>query len=155
LVSLEERVLYEARMSDLSTAARGKEAFMRGGAVTRAALVVVFFLELTVLFASGAWGFRLEAPRAVTIAVGLAAPLAMAVLWWLVGSPEARFGLRGVTNMVFRAAWFGTGALALFAAGWTLAAAIMAAVYVLTETVLVLGLRRVDARERAEERARP
>lgn len=75
-------------------------------------------LEAGSLLALGYWGYR---TTGVVLAVGL--PLAVAVVWALLGSPAApyRLGRRG--RLVLEVAVFGGASLALYDVGFALAGA--------------------------------
>jgi Protein of unknown function (DUF2568) len=76
-------------------------------------LALMFMLELAVYVAAGAWGFfAVDQPLWRRIVVALGAPIALAVVWSLLGSPKARYPLRGVGRIVLETLWFGAGALA-------------------------------------------
>lgn len=100
-------------------------------------LGVRFTLELAVLAALALWGFRLGLPLAARVALGLGAPLAMAVLWGNLGAPKAPYALTGASRVVFHVVVFGLGALALgagVAPVWGLAFAVL---FVLNEALLL------------------
>lgn len=82
-------------------------------AVKAANLGVLFLIELGALAAVSYWGFSTARPWLL----GLAAPAALIVLWALCGSPRARFKTRGAGRAGFELAWFGSGVVALWAAG--------------------------------------
>jgi hypothetical protein len=82
-------------------------------AAKAANLGVLFLIELGALAAVSYWGFSTARPWVL----GLAAPATLIVLWALCGSPRARFKTRGRGRVAFEAAWFGSGVVALWAAG--------------------------------------
>ncbi|MEV7685406.1 YrdB family protein [Streptomyces bungoensis] len=89
-------------------------------------LGVIFLLELGVLAAAAYWGYTRLFTGAVLLA--LLAPGALAWLWALFGAPRARFPLHGPARAAFELVWFGTGVVALYAAGahaWALVLALV------------------------------
>ena len=82
----------------------------------------MFALEVGVYVAAGYWGFTLDGPLAARVAAGVGAPVLLAIGWGLLGSPRARWPLRGVARVVLEVAWFGAGALALLFSGHPFAA---------------------------------
>ncbi|MDQ0962173.1 hypothetical protein QFZ66_006051 [Streptomyces sp. B4I13] len=81
--------------------------------VKAADLGVLFLIELGALAAVSYWGFSTAHPWLL----GLAAPATLVALWALCGSPRARFKTRGWGRAGFELAWFGSGVVALWAAG--------------------------------------
>jgi hypothetical protein len=79
-------------------------------------LALTFFLELGVLVALGYWGFHTGQGTVASITLGLGAPLAAAILWALFGAPRARWHLKGVYRVLLQIVFFGSAALALYAA---------------------------------------
>lgn len=55
------------------------------------ALALRFVLELAAIGAVSWWGFALDAPMAVRVTAGIAAPFVVIVVWGAVVSPRARF----------------------------------------------------------------
>ncbi|MEV4252298.1 YrdB family protein [Spirillospora sp. NPDC049652] len=95
-------------------------------------LAVMFFLELGALAAVCYWGFKLDSNWAVRIVAGLGAPIAMGTLWGLFaagGGENATYALHGIARAAFEIAWFGTAAVALYAAAAVTPALVFAAVY--------------------------
>lgn len=85
-------------------------------------LGLAFLLELAVLFAVGGWGFTLAQGWPVRLLAAVGGVLLMAVLWGVFAAPRAFAQLPGVAGVAFRIAWFGVGALALWATGLPIAA---------------------------------
>ncbi|MFF4185456.1 YrdB family protein [Streptomyces sp. NPDC001691] len=101
-------------------------------------LLLIFLLELAVLAAACSWGFARDARWLVRILLGVGAPAALAVVWGLCGAPDARYKTRGAVRVLFEVAWFGSGAAALAAVGWTGAALVFAVVAVVSKALAVL-----------------
>ncbi|AVV42806.1 YrdB family protein [Streptomyces sp. ID05-04B] len=76
-------------------------------------LGLLFLIELGALAAVSYWGFSTAHPWLL----GLTAPATLIALWALCGSPQARFKTRGAVRAGFELAWFGSGVVALWAAG--------------------------------------
>lgn len=91
-------------------------------------LLLRFLLELCVLAALGYWGFSLQASSLVKILCGTGAPLLIALLWGLFGSPQAQVPLSGGWHLLLEVLVFGSGVAALFAAGRTGMASALAVV---------------------------
>ncbi|WP_018350867.1 YrdB family protein [Longispora albida] len=79
-------------------------------------LLLIFLLELATLAATGYWGFTLDRGWPVRILAGLGVPALLIALWALFGAPTAEYKTHGAVRVLFEAAWFGSGALALYAA---------------------------------------
>lgn len=63
-------------------------------------LGVLFLVELGALAGAAYWGFT------VSWLPGLAAPVVLAVLWALFGSPRAKYKARGADRVGFEVLWF-------------------------------------------------
>ncbi|MEW9548029.1 YrdB family protein [Nonomuraea sp. NPDC050783] len=97
-------------------------------------MALMFFLELGVLISVGYWGFTLSSNWGLKLLAGLGGPALFAVVWALFaagGGANAAFPLTGPARAALEIAWFGGGALALYAAGRMLPAAVLAALFVL------------------------
>ncbi len=103
---------------------------------------LAFLLELAALVAFAYWGFTLDAGLAVRIALGLAAPAAMVVVWgrWLAPRSTRRLGMPGL--VVAKLVVFGLAVAALAAAGAGVLAAVFAGLAVL-HLVLAVAVNRV------------
>jgi len=108
--------------------------------VTGAALAVKFLLELCLLAAVAVWGVDAVGSTAAQVALGVAAPLAVAVVWGLFAAPKARRRLSLAPRLVLELGLFALGALALAAAGHApLAVAFAAAVVLDMAALAALG----------------
>ncbi|MFE3179987.1 YrdB family protein [Streptomyces violascens] len=101
-------------------------------------LLLIFLLELAVLVAAGYWGFARAADLPVRILLGIGTPAVLAVLWSLLGAPDAKYKTHGAVRVLFELAWFGSGAAALAVAGRAGAALVFAAVAVVSKTSAVI-----------------
>ena len=91
-----------------------------------------FLLELASLAALAAWGFH----SAGSLVLGIGAPLAAALVWWLFIAPRARFPVPLAVRVVLELAVFGAAVVALSAAGWQVLALVMAIAVVISELLL-------------------
>ena len=98
-----------------------------------------FVLELCMLVALGIWGFS------ENIVLGIAAPLAAAVVWGLWIAPKATRRLRDPVRLALELLLFGAAGVALAAADHPLAAAVFLAAVALSE-VLMLAWRQRGSR---------
>ncbi|MCK2219962.1 YrdB family protein [Actinomadura sp. ATCC 31491] len=97
-------------------------------------MALMFFLELGVLAAVGYWGFTLSANWGVKLLAGLGGPALFALVWALFaagGGANATFPLTGLARAALEIAWFGGGALALYAAGAITPAVVLAGLFIL------------------------
>jgi hypothetical protein len=107
--------------------------------IKNANLALAFFLELGVLAALAYWGFQTGQGTIARIALGIGAPAVAIVVWALFGSPQAVWHLNGVYRLLLQVVFFGSAAVALFAAGQHVLGVVFALVFVLN-TVLVSAL---------------
>lgn len=80
-------------------------------------LALRFLLELCALAALGYWGFATQSGWPLKLLLGLGAPLLAATVWGVFGSPKALVPLTGPAHLALDMLVFGSGALALIAAG--------------------------------------
>jgi hypothetical protein len=80
-------------------------------------LALMFFLELGALAATSYWGFQTGSGMVARIGLGIGAPAVMVLVWSLFGAPKARYRLHGFSFLLLKVIFFGSAALALFAAG--------------------------------------
>jgi hypothetical protein len=108
--------------------------------IKNANLALAFFLELGVLAALAYWGFQTGQGTIARIALGIGAPAVAIAVWALFGSPQAMWHLDGIFRVLLEVVFFGSAAVALFAAGQHVLGIAFAVVFVLN-TVLasVLG----------------
>lgn len=80
-------------------------------------LALRLLLELVVLCSVGYWGFRLDRALALRVLLGIGAPLLVAVIWAAFGAPQAAMPATGLWHLLLELVVFGSGPLALYAAG--------------------------------------
>jgi hypothetical protein len=95
-----------------------------------------FVLELCMLVALAIWGFS------ENIVLGIAAPLAAAVLWGLWIAPKATRRLRDPLRLAVELLLFGAAGVVLAAAGHPVAAAIFLAAVALSEVLMLVWRQR-------------
>ena len=98
-----------------------------------------FVLELCMLVALGIWGFS------ENIVLGIAAPLAAAVVWGLWIAPKATRRLRDPVRLALELLLFGAAGVALAAADHPLAAAVFLGAVALNEVLLLAWGQRGSA----------
>ena len=99
--------------------------------IKNANLALAFFLELGVLAALGFWGFQTGQGTIARIALGIGAPVVAVVVWALFGSPQATWHLDGIFRLLLEVVFFGSAAVALFAAGQHVLGVVFALLFVL------------------------
>ena len=104
-----------------------------------------FVLELCMLAAVALWGAGTGRGTVVHVALAVAAPLAVAVVWGLAISPKARFRLATPWWVLLQLVLFGLTAAALAAAGHDVLA-LAFAVAGLANLALLLVLGSADGR---------
>ncbi|MEW1641965.1 MULTISPECIES: YrdB family protein [unclassified Streptomyces] len=101
-------------------------------------LGVLFAIELGALVAVGYWGFTRDVATPAVWLLGIGAPVVLAVVWGLCGSPKARYKVRGAGRVGFEVVWFGAGVAALVLAGAYDWALVLALVCVVSKTLAVV-----------------
>ncbi|HET7830859.1 MAG TPA: YrdB family protein [Candidatus Limnocylindrales bacterium] len=99
-----------------------------------------FLLELAGVAALAVWGWNVGSPGPIRFVLAIAAPLVLLVLWALFIAPRADSPLPPTPRMIVGSALLLVAAGALHLAGYTPAAAAMAALIVVN-TALTLILR--------------
>lgn len=98
-----------------------------------------FVLELCMLVGLGIWGFS------ENIVLGIAAPLAAAVVWGLWIAPKASRRLHDPARLVVELVLFGAAGAALAAADHPLAAAVFLAAVAVSEVLMLAWGQRGTA----------
>ncbi|HZE38166.1 MAG TPA: DUF2568 domain-containing protein [Stackebrandtia sp.] len=102
-------------------------------AAKNANLLLMFLLELGVLFSVGYWGMRLDAALPVRVVAALAAVAVFIAIWAIFGAgggENATVPLHGWWRVGLEIVWFGGGAGALALAGRPVAGAVFVAVFI-------------------------
>jgi hypothetical protein len=98
-------------------------------------LALKFVLELAALAAFGIWGASIaDGPAAVLLAIGL--PIVVAALWGTLAAPRARHRLPLRLRAPFELGVLALASIALWQAGWGVAAAAFAAIAVVNAMLL-------------------
>jgi hypothetical protein len=93
-------------------------------------LLLMFLLELGVLFSVGYWGLALDAAPVIRVAAAVGGVALFVAVWAVFGAARnARIPLRGTSRAVLEILWFGGGAVGLAAAGAVAAAIALAALF--------------------------
>jgi hypothetical protein len=100
--------------------------------------LILFLVELAMLYNFAVWGFSLKAPTMVRVLVGLGAPGATIVLWGMFFSPEPAIVLAQPWNAVGEYALFSLSAFALASAGRVRSAIVFFAVAIISETIALI-----------------
>lgn len=101
-------------------------------------LALAFFLELAVLAALGYWGFSTGQGTLAKIGLGIGVPVLAVVVWALFGAPQAAWRLQGPWFLLLRVAFFGSAAIALFAASQRVLGVVFALVFVVNLTLIYI-----------------
>jgi hypothetical protein len=95
---------------------------------------------LGVLIALGYWGFQTGQGTIARIGLGIGVPVVAVVVWALFGAPKAVWHLNGPSRLLLEVVFFGSAAVALFAAGQRVLGVAFALVFVLNYSLIyVLG----------------
>lgn len=108
------------------------------GVVKGINLGVIFLMEVAVLAAAGLWGFTFRPQLIWRLLLGLGGPAVLIVLWGMFGAPTASHKLHGAARVVFELGWFGTGVVALVAAGYLTRAVAFAVIGIVSKTLAVV-----------------
>jgi Protein of unknown function (DUF2568) len=94
-------------------------------------LALMFLLELAVYVSVAYWGFTASDNWALRLLAAVGGVVVFAVVWSAFGSPKARVPVhRGAGRVVLELVWFGGGFALLAAAGATVAALVLAVLFV-------------------------
>lgn len=101
--------------------------------------VLMFFLELGVLFSVGYWGFTVSGSLPLRLLAGLGAPALFIAVWAVFGAANnPPVPLTGATRALLEILWFGGGAAALVASGLVTAGTVFAAVYIVNAALRLM-----------------
>ena len=104
--------------------------------IKNANLALAFLLELGVLVALGFWGFQTGSGTVAKIVLGIGAPVLAIAVWGLFGSPKAPWHLEGIWRLILQIVFFGSAAVALFAAGQRVLGVVFALLFVINTTLM-------------------
>jgi hypothetical protein len=97
-----------------------------------------FIMELCVLAALSYWGLHTGKGFPSKLGLALLLPLAAAVIWGMFVSPKASFPAAGWLRLLIELSFFGSAAVALYAAGHTKLALSFAIVSVINLTFIYI-----------------
>ena len=100
-------------------------------ALKSANLGLSFLLELCALAALAYWGFQVSSGPIMAVALGVGAPLLMALVWGRFAAPASRTRLSMPALLILKLAIFALPAASLAVAGQPVLAAVFAVVVVL------------------------
>ena len=97
--------------------------------------LILFLVELAMLYNFSVWGFTLKAPTAIRYLAGLGTPIATIVLWGLFFSPDPAIALAQPWNAMGEYTLFGLSAIAIASADRARWAMIFFIVAIISETI--------------------
>ena len=100
--------------------------------------LILFLVELAMLYNFAAWGFTLQAPTIVRYLAGLGTPVWVITLWGMFFSPDPAFVLAQPWNAMGEYALFSLSAIVIAIAGhvrWAIAFFVVA---VISETIALV-----------------
>jgi hypothetical protein len=95
-----------------------------------------FLLEVFALLAIAYWGFDTGGSLPVGIALGLAAPAVVAIVWGVFGSPQAALPVSDRWRLLLEGVVFGAATAGLYAVGQPVLAGLFAALVVGNHTLM-------------------
>lgn len=101
-------------------------------------LALRFLLELCALVSLGYWGAHASNRMIGKILLGVGAPLLLAIIWGLFGSPNASIMLSPPAHLLLEVIVFGLSALALYAAGKHFLAILFACLFVINRLLMFI-----------------
>lgn len=99
-------------------------------------LGLAFLLELGVLAALAFWGFSTGSGTLAKIILGIGLPVVAIAIWALFGAPQATWHLNGIWRLILQIIFFGSAAVALYAAGQRVWGIVFALLFVVNTTLL-------------------
>lgn len=97
-------------------------------------LLILFLIELAALASFAYWGFHLSRGWVVRAALGIGAPLVVAIFWGLFVAPKATFPVSIPVRHLLQIAVFSLASIALYASGQK----ILAVVFFVAAWIIVL-----------------
>ncbi|WP_256299888.1 YrdB family protein [Haloarchaeobius salinus] len=95
-----------------------------------------FLLEVFALLAIAYWGFASGDSLPGRVALGLAAPFAVAVVWGVFGSPQAAIPVSDRARLLLEGLVFGAATAGLYAVGQPILAGLFAALVVVNHALM-------------------
>ncbi|WP_069187954.1 YrdB family protein [Bacillus sp. FJAT-27251] len=99
-------------------------------------LALRFVLEVCALVALSYWGFHTGKGYFFKFGLGIGAPLIIAIIWGVFGSPAAPIPVHGFIRLILEIAIFGLAIIALYGAGHP-SLALIFAILVLINRILM------------------
>lgn len=100
--------------------------------------LILFLVELAMLYNFAFWGFTLRAPTAARYLIGLGAPVVTIVLWGMFFSPDPAFMLVQPWNAMGEYALFGLSSVAIAGAGRVRWAIVFFTIAIISETIALI-----------------
>jgi hypothetical protein len=104
--------------------------------IKNANAALAFLLELGVLVALGYWGFQTGQGTIARIGLAIGVPVVAVVVWGLFGAPKAVWHLHDPWRLILYVIFFGSAAVALFAAGQRVPGVAFALVFLLNYSLI-------------------
>ncbi len=105
-------------------------------ATKNANLALAFLLELCVVAALAFWGFLTGTGTLTKIALGIGVPVLAIIVWALFGAPRGPWHLTGIWYLLLKIIFFGSAAVALYAAGQHVLGIVFALIFVVNTVLL-------------------
>lgn len=96
-------------------------------------LAVRFLLEVCVLVALAYWGFRTGQSPILKLSLGIGAPVFIAIIWGMFGSPQAQIPVSNMVRFLLELGIFLLAVIALIHTGRHIVAAIFAMLIVVNQ----------------------
>jgi Protein of unknown function (DUF2568) len=106
---------------------------------------LAFLLEVAALVAVGVWGYHVGSGTGGKLALAVALPLLVAVVWGLFAAPRAPVTLPLWGVLAVKAFVFGAATAALVLAGHAVWGAVFAVVVLANTAIITAGRRRAPA----------
>ena len=101
-------------------------------------LAIRFVLEVCALVSLFYWGFQSSQGILMKLGLGIGAPLLIAIIWGVFGSPKAPISLEGFSRLLLELLIFGLASLALDSSGKPTLALIYAITVVINRILMVV-----------------
>lgn len=101
-------------------------------------LFLRFILELFALWMAGYWGFKTGHGNWMRGLLGIGAPLAIALVWGMLGSPKAPITLSTSYQLILEAVFFGLPTILFYISGKPAFACIFVIVFVGNRVLMLL-----------------